>query len=131
MYDDLYDDLVAALDSWTSARVIAPGRIEVTLPGPGDRRVVVVMTPDEWEDLAGVMWGSFDDAVADVQRSLLRLRPHEGFAVYGQYRLEPSTTDSLAARPRPPAGSGSWVAVDREGRVVSRLADSSDQNGPR
>jgi hypothetical protein len=29
------------------------------------------MTPDQWGDMSGVMWGAFDDAVKDVKRTLL------------------------------------------------------------
>ncbi len=63
---------------------------------------MVVMTPDEWDDMAGVMWGNFEDAVEDVKRTLLALLPQEGFAVYAPYRLYPSIearTDGGAQAP--------------------------------
>jgi hypothetical protein len=75
----------------------------------------------------GVKWGDFDDAVEDVRRTLLALRPEEGFAVYSEYRLEPSTTTEL---PEPveftPEPGGEWIAYDREGRTASRFADWSE-----
>lgn len=100
--------LIEALDGWTSAKAVAPGRIEVTRPGrTGRGRAVIVMTPEEWGDMTGTLGGSFDDAVGDVKRSLRRLRPHEGFAVYSQYRLEGSATPSLPpVTDVPPPGGG-------------------------
>ena len=82
--------LVDALDAWTRATALAPGQIEVWV-GPADsrRRVVIRMAPDEWSDMAGVMWGDFDDAVTDVMETLERLKPDQDMLVYSQYRLEP------------------------------------------
>ena len=126
--DDDWRRLVEALDGWTSASAIAAGRIEVSLPDDTDgHRAVIVMTPDEWDDLVGVMWGSFEDAVDDVVRTLQRLQPHETFAVYSQYRLEGSTTPRLPRTPGPgPEAGGEWVALDREGRVTDRFSEWSD-----
>jgi hypothetical protein len=117
----LWERLVESLDAWTSASQVAPGRIEVALAGAGpERRAVIVMTPDEWDEMATVMWGDFDDAVADVKRTLGRLRRGERFAVYEQYRLEPSCEptlpqDATAAHMeellrRHPEGFGRWTA---------------------
>jgi hypothetical protein len=126
--DDDWRRLIEALDGWTSASAIAAGRIEVSLPDDRDGRLaVIVMTPDEWDDMVGVMWGSFDDAVHDVKRSLQRLQPHEPFAVYSQYRLEGSTTPALPRAPGPvPEAGGEWVTLDREGRITSRFSEWSD-----
>lgn len=89
------------------------------------------MTPGEWNDMVSVMWGSFDDAIDDVKRSLQRLKPHEGFAVYSQYRLEGSATPALPpARPRVPEAGGQWVTFDREGRAISRFGESSAPTEP-
>ena len=88
---------------------------------------MIVMTPDEWDDMAGVMWGNVDDAVAAVKRTLLALRPDEGFAVYADYRLEPSATIALPEPPGfTPEPGGEWVAYDRDGRVARRFADWSE-----
>ncbi|CAA9348172.1 MAG: hypothetical protein AVDCRST_MAG36-1783 [uncultured Nocardioidaceae bacterium] len=87
-WEEEWHALVAALDAWTSAAAVGPDRIEVALPGSG-RRVVVVVTPEEWaEDVAGVAFGSTREALLHVQEVLAGLGPEEGFAVYGQYRLE-------------------------------------------
>ena len=123
--EDTWKRLVGSLDAWTWATETAPGRIEVSVPrGGGSRHVLIVMTPDEWDDMASVMWGNYDDAVADVKRTLLALRPEEGFAVYSDYRLEPSTAAALPEPPEfIPEPGGGWVTYDREGNMTSRLAD--------
>jgi len=122
--------LVEALDAWTSATAVAAGRIEVTLPGHGSRQVVIVMTPGEWSGMAGTMWGSFDAAVEDVKRSLRDLRPHQGFAVYHQYRLEGSSTPSLPPfTDVPPLRGGHWE-TRLGGRVVKLFAERSDHPRP-
>ncbi|MDQ4055717.1 MAG: hypothetical protein M3237_23910 [Actinomycetota bacterium] len=85
------------------------------------------MTPDEWDDMAGVMWGDFEDAVKDVKRALLNLQSHERFVVYSQYRLEPSTEPALREPPDlTPEPGGHRVAYDRRGRIASRFADWSE-----
>jgi hypothetical protein len=126
-YDD-WKRLVETLDAWTSAAERAPGQIEVSVhQGGTSRDVVIVMTPDEWDDMAGVMRGDFDDAVEEVKRTLLDLQSHERFAVYSQYRLEPSTQPTLREPPDlTPEPAGEWVAYDREGRIASRFADWSE-----
>ncbi|MEZ0580622.1 hypothetical protein [Nocardioides sp. MH1] len=129
MSRDDWNRLIEALDDWTSAVEIAPGHIEVALSGQDgtNRRVVMVMTPDQWDDMAGVMWGDFDSALADVKATLLEMQSRESFAVYPQYRLEPSITASLSKEPPgPPFAGGQWVTYDREGRITSRFADWSE-----
>ncbi len=130
--DDDWQRLIEALDGWTSASATAAGRIEVSLPDDrGGGQAVIVMSQDEWDDMVGVMWGSFADAVSDVKRSLQRLQPHERFAVYSQYRLEGSTTPTLPSTPGPaPEAGGEWGTLDREGRVTSRFSEWSDPTEP-
>ncbi len=117
---DSWDRLVGALDDWASVVAAEAGAIDVLMPG--GRRVTIVMTADEWDDMVDVLWGSFDDAVEDVKRTLLGLRAHERFAVYSQYRLEPSADASLPQIPDRP-GSGEWVVTDGDGEVVGRLGE--------
>lgn len=85
------------LDGWSSASQIAPGRIRMSIPSRprGNRRVTIVMTPAEWEDMFTVVHGSFDSAFDRVKQTLLSLKPHERFAVYADYRLEPSAAETL------------------------------------
>ena len=129
---DGWNRLIEALDAWTSAAEVAPDRIEVSLPQSGaSSRVVVVMTPNQWEDMAGVMWGDFDSALQDVKQTLLGLQPDERFAVYSDYRLEPSNEPTLPETPDvTPAPGGEWMANNGEGRVASRFADWSEPDRP-
>jgi hypothetical protein len=135
--EQLWERLVESLNSWTSATEIAAGRIEVVLLGDeAERRAVIVMTPDEWDEMAAVMWGNVDDAVADVKRTLGRLRPDEQFAVYEQYRLEPSSgptlpEDAETARMEAllrlhPGGFGRWNTTDPTNDGRDRSAHGSD-----
>jgi hypothetical protein len=110
-----YRRLVRDLDGWSSASELAPGRIRVSVPQAGGRRrtVVIVMTPAEWENMFTVAHGNFDSAFDRVKQTLLSLKPHEGFAVYADYGLEPSTAETLPTPVLPEPGSGTWMAVDR------------------
>ncbi|WP_457189874.1 hypothetical protein [Nocardioides sp. P5_E3] len=119
-----YERLVRDLDGWTSASQPAPGRIrvEVPQPGRGHRTVVIVMTTAQWEDMSSVDYGSFEAALDGVKRTLLALKPHERFAVYAQYRLEPSTAATLPEPVLPEPGSDEWVIHDRHG-VERRFGD--------
>lgn len=51
--------------------------------------------------------------------------------MYADYRLEPSTAESLPEgtepEPLPEPGSGQWVAYDPLGDAVSRFADRPDE----
>ncbi len=120
-----WNRLVRDLDGWSSASKTAPWRIRVTVPQASgkNRRVVIVMTPAEWNEMFTVAHGSFDSAFYRVKQTLLSLKPHEGFAVYADYGLEPSTTESLAEPVLPEPGSGTWVAWDSKGDVAGRLGE--------
>ena len=103
-----YNRLVRDLDGWSSASEMAPGRIRVSVPqsGRGRRTVVIVMTPAEWEDMFTVAHGSVDSALDRVKQTLLSMKPDERFAVYADYGLEPSTTETLPEPDLPAPGSG-------------------------
>ena len=119
-----YERLVRDLDGWTSASQLTPGRIQVSVPqaGRGRRTVVIVMTPTEWENMFSVAYGSFDSALDRVKQTLLAMKPHERFAVYAGYGLEPSRAETLPEPVLPEPGSGEWVVYDRHG-VARRLGD--------
>ncbi len=124
--------LVRDLDGWSSAAEAAPGRIRVSVPqgpGRGRRTVVIIMTPEQWEEMYTVAWGSVDAAFDSVKQTLLAMQPHEGFAVYADYRLEPSTAETLLEPPEawPEPGSGEWRAHDRHRRRVSRFGRGRDE----
>lgn len=85
--------LLGGLDSLGSAREVGPGEIEVRFTqGTSKRRVTVLMTAGEWDEMASVKWGDPDYALADVKHTVSTLEPGCPYAVYGDYELEPSTT---------------------------------------
>ena len=112
-----FERLVRDLDGWTSASHPAPGRIRVSVPqaGHGHRTVTIVMTPAEWEDMSTVAHGSFESALDRVKQTLLACKPHERFAVYASYGLEPATAETLPEPVLPEPGRGRWVVRDRHG----------------
>lgn len=112
--DPGYQRLIRDLDGWSAAVQVAPDRIRVTVPQPGrvSRRVTIVMTPEEWLDMWSVAHGRFESALDRVKEVLLALRPDERFAVYSQYTLEGSTTDTLPEPELPEPGSGTWMVRD-------------------
>jgi hypothetical protein len=79
--------------------------------------------------MTGVMWGSFDDAVEDVKRTLRQMGAGDAHAVYSQYRLVPSTSPTLGGEVggAAPDGPGTWVVRDSEGRVASTFTDWPDE----
>jgi hypothetical protein len=128
-YDRLWGRLIESLNTWTSATETGSGQIEAVLPNSGSpaRRALILMTPDEWDEMASVAFGGFDYAFEDVKRTLSGLRPDERYAVYADYRLNGSTAPTLPEPPEfTPEPGGEWVAYGREGRIVSRLADVSE-----
>ena len=78
------------------------------------------MTPAEWENMFTVAHGSFDSAFDRVKQTLLSLKPHEGFAVYADYGLEPSTTETLPEPDLPNLeAAGGWPTTDTGMRQAS------------
>ena len=82
--------------------------MQVPLAGRGHRTAVIVMTPAEWEDMSSDGYGSFEAAFDGVKQTLLALKRHERFAVYADYRLEPSTAATLPEPVLPEPGTGGW-----------------------
>ena len=132
-YERLWQRLLEHLDTWASAREVAPGRIAVDWLHPcGDRRTTeLVMTRHEWDDMVTVVYGDFDQAAEKVRRSVLDLAGDEGYLVYRTYELVPSDGPVLPPDPevlrmqelarRHPEGVGRWVVLDEEGNVVDEL----------
>jgi hypothetical protein len=100
--DEQWQRLIDFLNSWCTATAVESGRIEVLLSKPGGhkRRATILMTPDQWDSMASVMWGNFDDAAQAVRRSVLSLSGNDRYLVFGDYELNPSPTADW------PAGSG-------------------------
>ena len=122
--------LVERLNTRASAVGESESRIQLTLTNDdGSRRDVTIhMSADQWSDMFGTMWGSFEDAAREVERSLQELPPDHGHLVFGQYDLHPSMVETLPEDPDDaqmreylrvhPEGGGNWYAIDREGNHI-------------
>ena len=125
-----WERLIERLNTCASAAAESEDRIQVTLTNDdGSRRDVAIhMTPDQWSDMFGTMWGSFEDGVREVERSLQELPSDHGHLIFGQYELHPSMVETLPEDPEDaqmreylrehPDGGGKWYAVDPEGNHV-------------
>jgi hypothetical protein len=100
--DEQWQRLIDFLNKWCTATAVEPGRIEVLLPMPGGhkRAATILMTPDQWDSMASVMSGSFDDAAQAVRRSLLTMRGKDRYLLFGDYQLTPSPTADWPAGSR-------------------------------
>ena len=123
--------LVDHLNEWSTASV-TPDGIEVTFDQPdgGPRRVELVVTPDDWSEYWGVIWGDEDSAAAHLRDLLLTHVPTDKpVLVYDREQWEASATREFPLDPDEDVDrkyGGHWVARDREGNVVSRYADWID-----
>jgi hypothetical protein len=125
-----YEELVGTLNDWTSATEVAAGRIEVSIrDGTSTRTVTIVMTEDDFGDMAGPMWGSVTDAIEEVIRILLTMTPDQDYLLYGQYEVVPSTEPTWPERPKfmpEPGSGGGWFAYKPDGSRGGRFADHVD-----
>ncbi len=136
-YDRLWERLLDALNEWTPAREVEPGRIEVLLRSAGaeERRVRVVMTPADWDDMASVAFGGFEYAFDHVKDRLMSMEATETFAVYSFYDLVPSPIPQLPIDPEElrldelarehPEGFGRWVALNDDGTIQDEFKPPS------
>jgi hypothetical protein len=58
----------------------------------------LLVTAAEWDEMASVNWGSADDALAEVKRTVATLGPGDRFAVYDAGELQPSPTRPRQSR---------------------------------
>ncbi len=73
--------------------------LEVPLAEGRTRTVELVMTPEEWEDLVTIPHGSFEQAAAEVRRSVEHLDLELRYLVYQLYELVPSSAPVLPVNP--------------------------------
>jgi hypothetical protein len=126
-----WDGLVEALNGWADTRQVEDG-IEVTFTtSDGVRRTVqVVMTPDDWEELAWVIRGVSPETLQD---RILALPDDVPFLVCDSgVELVASQTRELPSdslddfRPEP---GGRWVVTDGVGHVLSEFGKDQDEEG--
>ena len=84
----------------------------------------LVMTPEDWEELAGVI--GIEDELT-IRRRVLELNDDERYLVCDAgVELIASSTRELPLDGSTPEHGGQWVATDAAGNVVSRFAGWSD-----
>jgi hypothetical protein len=120
--EQAWNHLLGLLNSWANAREVAGG-IEVSFVAPsGARRTVeIVMTPEDWEELAEVIG---HESAASLRERLLALEEGKSFLICdGGVELLASSTRELPSDDFKPNSSGEWVVTDDAGNVMSRFAD--------
>lgn len=122
-----WERLIEILNGFARASAVGPDRIHVTLADRvGSKRDVdILMSPDQWSDLNGTIWGSFDDAVRQIKESLDDLPAGHPFLIFHLYELVPSRTVQLPEDPdvaklrehlrKNPGAVGEWRAYRRDG----------------
>ncbi|MFO6453342.1 MULTISPECIES: hypothetical protein [unclassified Aeromicrobium] len=112
---------------------LGPGRLRVRFVDPTGsvRAVDILMTPDEWDDIATVVWGSDELAAAWVKQRILDTEPRHRYLVHSICDLIPSETEFLPPNPRlerakqavrdRPQERGRWVVLDDDGNVVDEF----------
>lgn len=63
------------------------------------RRIEIVMTDDEWDDMVSIMWGEVEEAAQHVRQLVLQQPSDKRYLVYSQYMLEPSVDPVLPVGP--------------------------------
>lgn len=95
-YARLWERLLDLLARMGEVDASTPGRIRLRT---GRRRVEIVMTEDDWSDLARVIYGSFDGAAEHLRRALAAAEAEDApYLVYYTYDLEPSRTPESPTR---------------------------------
>jgi hypothetical protein len=125
--NDPWQRLIAYLNEWANAREV-PGGIEITFIGSAgrSRTVEVVMTPEDWDDFIGTMYGGDDPRPSPIQETVLGAPDGVPYLVYdGTYGWAASETRELPVVDLD-LGPGGWFVTDKDGQVVSRFADMDD-----
>jgi hypothetical protein len=130
-FERIWGRLLEFLNKWSEAVEVGPGRIRVSWEEAdgSTRDVEILMTPEEWEEMVGVMWGGFGRELrAHLKDTVLGLQPQEHFLVYGDYALYPQATEEVPVDPdlarleelsrQHPEGFGEWMTYDRSGNPV-------------
>ncbi len=126
-YERLWERLLERLAGVGGAVELEPGRIEVRVDQSGGPRTIEIrMTRGDWDNMAGVAWGSFDDAAREVEHAIKTLPEEQSFLVYDLYELHPSATPELPPDPelerfeerrrQNPDAVGRWIAYPDERR---------------
>lgn len=126
--DEWWALLVSVLESVASVSAREPeGLVVSDERGDGTRAVVeIVMSPEEWDDLVSMMWGSVRAAAEHVRDQVLSQPTDKRFLVYHLYNLvacdrpalpvspDVARLQELAARHQGAIPGGTWHAGDPE-----------------
>ena len=95
-------ELIAILNTWGSARVLEPGRIEL-IAGSSvgvSRRVEILLSAEDWETMWTVAFGDVTAAAGSIRHSFDRLGQADRFLVYNnQYEVVPSPDENVPIDP--------------------------------
>ena len=93
------------------------------------------MTPDEWDTMAGTVFGGFEFAFDYVKETLAAWDAFYHYAVFSTYDLVPSETPEVPMDPQlqrlqelareHPEGIGGWFTYDGEGTRQEFRPDES------
>lgn len=88
------------LATFGEASQVDSGVIEVRMTAVNSRRRIrVVITPEQWNDLIDTPWGNIDGALAYVREAVGDLGTHHRFLVYETLGLVASDSPTLAVDP--------------------------------
>lgn len=133
--DEQWQLLLAFLRRHGEVEVAPSGRLQFT-PTASDRRIEIVMTPDEWEDTVSVGWGELEGPARHLLETAERASADQSFLVYDGHHVEPSalpeivpTDDASVEELRQssplPSESG-WYVASSDGRW-HRYPDEPDE----
>lgn len=118
--------LLKSLGSWADVREV-PGGIEVNFMSPSgkQRTAEVVITPEEWDEMAEVIGA---ETAESVRARILALEAETPFLVsdMGVELVASSTRELTPDDDMTPEPGGQWVVTDDAGNIRSRFADWSD-----
>ena len=96
----MWTTLVDALREIGAVEAREPhGLVVLTRVDGAATRVELVITPQEWDDLVGILWGDVDAAAEHVRGLVRGLPPGHRFLVCAQYELVPCRTPELPPDP--------------------------------
>ncbi|CAI9403981.1 hypothetical protein HIDPHFAB_04088 [Nocardioides sp. T2.26MG-1] len=73
--------------------------VDARKPDETSAVVEIVMTPDEWDDLVSITWGSVELAAHHVRELVLEQPSDRRYLVYDLYRLVPCDAPALPVDP--------------------------------
>ena len=121
--DDRYrswERLLGYISEWATMRESLGGIELVYEQPPGVTRTLeLVLSPDEWDDYIGTVFGTDDPRATPLRRQVLATPEWAPYLVYGTYDLVPSPTSELRK-----------YDLEDDGQNQDEESDDSDVVGP-